>query len=403
MLRTASLSAVGRDVGAVARSLAAQAAAFRPSALMWLTDGADARALAEAMADSAPASVGGISRGGLIGGGSDWPCSSEETRGVALAIGLPDTLPGVLPFHSEPDGLPHFPDPSAWTKLAAATPETSPHLLLLAAPPKMSSFPLERWVSMIDTALPWARKVGGLTVGDGRLYVGNTEHDGGVVGLALQGVDMEAHSFQGAIPFGPSCAITAHDGTVVTELDGRSVGDTLGEALETFQQENGPSSGVNVMVGVSVPARAAAASPHGTPQVGGADHEYVVRSLLGYSREHSILAVGASPTLLEAPGARLRLHSFSAATARAEMQARAIAAMGGLQDGMLGGGLMVSCLGRGESLYGEQGVEIRMLRNTLGSQLALAGFKAGGEIGPVGSRTYVHTFTTTVGLLRART
>ena len=33
-------------------------------------------------------------------------------------------------------------------------------------------------------------------------------------------------------------------------------------------------------------------------------------------------------------------------------------------------------------------------------QLALTGFLAGGEIGPVGSRTFVHTYTTTIGLLR---
>ena len=32
--------------------------------------------------------------------------------------------------------------------------------------------------------------------------------------------------------------------------------------------------------------------------------------------------------------------------------------------------------------------------------LALTGFLAGGEIGPVGSRTFVHTYTTTIGLLR---
>ena len=58
--------------------------------------------------------------------------------------------------------------------------------------------------------------MGGLTVGDGRLYVGGQEHDGGAVGLALRGVHMEAMVCQGALPVGPSSfAITASEGNVI--------------------------------------------------------------------------------------------------------------------------------------------------------------------------------------------
>ena len=64
------------------------------------------------------------------------------------------------------------------------------------------------------------------------------------------------------------------------------------------------------------------------------------------------------------------------------------------------GGFMVSCLGRGEPLYGEAGVETAELKAALGDSAALAGFFAGGEVGPVGARTFVHTYTTTIGLLR---
>ena len=65
---------------------------------------------------------------------------------------------------------------------------------------------------------------------------------------------------------------------------------------------------------------------------------------------------------------------------------------------------MISCLGRGVGLYREANVESNILAETIGggSPLALAGMFAGGEIGPVGGRTFVHTYTTTVALLRAR-
>ncbi len=116
---------------------------------------------------------------------------------------------------------------------------------------------------------------------------------------------------------------------------------------------------------------------------------------MGYNKDHSFLAIGASPDLLEA-AARLQLHAFSEENARQELRASAAALA---ERGPLSGGLMVPCLGRGAGLYGEHDVEINELTRALGP-LALTGFLAGGEIGPVGSRTFVHTYTTTIGLLR---
>ena len=56
----------------------------------------------------------------------------------------------------------------------------------------------------------------------------------------------------------------------------------------------------------------------------------------------------------------------------------------------------------GAGLYGEVGAESRELAEALGPATAggLAGWFAGGEIGPVGQRTFVHTYTTSLALLR---
>ena len=139
------------------------------------------------------------------------------------------------------------------------------------------------------------------------------------------------------------------------------------------------------------------------------DSLLVVRQITGYFPQQSCLVLGASGELLDAPGARLQLHVFSATNARAELAARAAAldsatrrpGEGAGTDG-LPGGLLVSCLGRGEALYGEPAVETTTLREALGPQLELAGWFAGGEIGPVGRRSFVHTYTSTVALLRDR-
>ena len=112
---------------------------------------------------------------------------------------------------------------------------------------------------------------------------------------------------------------------------------------------------------------------------------------------------GAAPALLEQPGARLQLHRHSPAAARDELRARA-AAYAAAGRPAAAGGLHVSCLGRGSGLYGEAGAESRELAALLGPAAAggLAGWFAGGEIGPVGQRTFVHTYTTSLALLRNR-
>jgi small ligand-binding sensory domain FIST len=113
--------------------------------------------------------------------------------------------------------------------------------------------------------------------------------------------------------------------------------------------------------------------------------------IYSHAGDASALAIGAAPDLVR-EGVRIRLHAFSASNARNEL-ANAARRLGGA-----GGGLMVPCVGRGPALYGAEGVE----SEALGPSLELAGFFANGEIGPVGGRTFVHTFSTSVGLLRRR-
>ena len=82
------------------------------------------------------------------------------------------------------------------------------------------------------------------------------------------------------------------------------------------------------------------------------------------------------------------------------------------------GALMVSCLGRGRYLYGETGVETKAFaaafaRKKVGQGKSdgeaegpvpppMAGFFAGGEIGPVGYRSYTHSYTSSLAVFRPR-
>ena len=84
------------------------------------------------------------------------------------------------------------------------------------------------------------------------------------------------------------------------------------------------------------------------------------------------------------------------------------------------GALMVSCLGRGRYLYGETGVETAAFAAAFGNKVGqgkseeaageaegpvpfpMAGFFAGGEIGPVGYRSYTHSYTSSLAVFRPR-
>ena len=221
---------------------------------------------------------------------------------------------------------------------------------------------------LIDFSFAFCCNVSGVTAGGGsELFVGDRRYDGGAVGLALQGIDMEARSFQGAVPIGPSYEITACDGNIVHALDGRPVGEVLTDSIERFAAQPGQST-ANLMCGVSVPGRAAAARGASADANESSAHEYVIRALLAFSKPHSVLAVGASPDLVSAPGCRLQLFAFSADAARAEMRAGARR----MSSEGLCGGLMVSCAGRGEGLYGEWGVETAELHAALGPDFSNA-------------------------------
>lgn len=399
-----SLAAAGARC---AESLAEQLRRLeRPvSAVIWLANGPRPQDIAAKLAGVAPCVIGSSIQTGLIGGGQEY-FSPSDGRLSAVAISLPEDAVATA-FHSRADGLPDF-SPSTWEQFASAQPTTSPNLLLLASPPRDASFPLEQWLSRLDSTLPWATKVGGVVGGgDGRLYVGDAEHDGGAVGLALSGsVQLDALVCQGATPIGPSYRVTSVEaGSLIRELDGMPVAEALQPALEEWRASGGEGA---LMAGISVDGAAKAkleSSALPLAPLPGTAHEatYVVRQIMGYFPNESALAVGASSGLLEAPGGgvRLQLHAYSATNARAELRARA-AALAAESPAPHSGGLIVSCAGRGEALYGEAGVETAVLREELGSTCELGGWFANGEIGPVGRRSVVHTFTTTVALLRDR-
>jgi small ligand-binding sensory domain FIST len=62
------------------------------------------------------------------------------------------------------------------------------------------------------------------------------------------------------------------------------------------------------------------------------------------------------------------------------------------------GAILVSCIGRGRALYGSTGHDSQHVRDALGP-LPLAGFFASGELGQVGGQTFLHGYTSVLGIV----
>merc|ERR1719341_1872951 len=97
---------------------------------------------------------------------------------------------------------------------------------------------------------------------------------------------------------------------------------------------------------------------------------------------------------------KMQLQCYNAEHAMDDLRSRAE------HDLMLNGGrppdaaIVVACGARGISLYGEEGVESDILRQTWKTDVPTVGIFAGGEIGPVGLKTYMHSYTTSCLMLR---
>ena len=93
-------------------------------------------------------------------------------------------------------------------------------------------------------------------------------------------------------------------------------------------------------------------------------------------------------------GQTLRFHVRDAASADEDLRESLDAALGGRRAA---GALAFTCNGRGTSMFPAPDHDARVVSELIGSP-AVAGFFCGGEIGPVGGRTFLHGFTATLAV-----
>lgn len=328
------------------------------------------------------ARVVGCSADGVIGNAQE----AEFVPALSLTAGW---LPGVqvMTFQLSDQDLPDMDaPPEAWReKVAAGRPDVA-GLLLLADP---FTFDGQALLTGLDYAYPKAVKVGGLASGgqvpgQNALFVDRVVFDSGVVGVSFMGdIAVESVVAQGCRPIGSPMVVTECDRNFLKELDNEPALEKVSQTVRALSPRDRKLASHSLFLGVGM---------------GGARLEYgpgdfLVRNLVGFEPESQSLVVGA----FLRKGQVVQLHLRDARTSAEDLElmlTRYRDAEGFRQPR---GALLFSCLGRGQSLYGQPDHDTGLFEKLVG-KIPLGGFFCNGEIGPVGGTTSIHGYTSCFAL-----
>jgi small ligand-binding sensory domain FIST len=324
----------------------------------------------------APAELVGCGAAGVIGE------LREVESGTAVSVWAAALDGGeATPFHAEVEPL------GEGQGVLSGLPDLSgaAGALVLADP---FTFPTDAVLRELSGAAPMLPLLGGLASArspdaETPMLFGEEVLTSGAVGVRFDGVEILPCVSQGAAPIGPELTITACEGPIIGELAGRPALEKLRETIETLTAEDLRLVQGGLLMGIVVDAN--------KPEY--VQGDFLVRGLVGADPDTGQVAVGTDVR----PGQVVRLHARDAASADRDLREALSARMQALGGRAPAGALLISCNGRGASMFGHAHHDASALDDELGGAPA-AGFFAAGEIGPVGGEYFVHGFTATVAV-----
>jgi len=315
--------------------------------------------------------------------------SQEVEQGPAISLWTA-CLPEVeaIPMHLSYDKTADGGSILGWPD-ATMEPWPDGSMFFLLADP--FSFPTDGLITQLNTREAGTPIVGGNASGgqapqENRLLVGDQVASEGAAAILLRGnTGIRTLVSQGCRPVGDHFVVTRSDENVIYELGGKPALLQLKQIFDTL------------------PTHEQALIQHGL-HVGRVVSEYqdqfeqgdfLVRNVLGIDPDEGSIAVAD----FLRPGQTIQFQIRDQHTADAELN-QLLQKLQNDENFTAGGGLLFSCNGRGTRLFSEPHHDASAVDQALGP-IPLAGFFAGGEIGPVGKENFVHGFTASMALFPA--
>jgi small ligand-binding sensory domain FIST len=180
--------------------------------------------------------------------------------------------------------------------------------------------------------------------------------------------------------------VTACDGNVIEELASRPALDRLMEAIrKELSPDEQALATQGLLIGIVI--------DENRPDYERGD--FLVRALMSVDEQERTITIGERVRI----GQTVRLHVRDAASADVDLRSALERAARELPS-PAAGALMFTCNGRGSHMFGSAGHDADALARQIGPAPA-AGFFCAGEIGPVGERSFVHGFSTSIALFAA--
>jgi small ligand-binding sensory domain FIST len=280
--------------------------------------------------------------------------------------------------------------PQPWRDLIGVDAELKPDFIVLADP---YSLEVQQLLTGIDYAYPESTIVGGLASGaqgprGNGLFLDQEIHRSGALVIALWGnVKIDAVVSQGCRPIGKPVRVTECDGHLLTRVDEQSPTEYLSSLYNSLDEDTRALVRSSLHLGIVVDEL--------REEIGPGD--FVIRNILGMHQESGVVAIGSD---LRA-GQTVQFHVRDGKSAIRDLDAKLEAYKQKHPADQVAGALQFSCLGRGQGFLGVPNHDVGMLQESLGP-LPVCGFFGSGEIGPIATSTYLHGFTTVMGLVHPR-
>jgi len=323
----------------------------------------------------------GCTGAGIIG------VETEVEQKPAMSL-LVAELPGVeiRPFQVTQEEIEEAAGPAFWHFQIGVSERKKPNFILFADPFSIQSTALVQMISAAYCRQPVVGGLasGGLKPGVNRLFLDAEVIEAGAVGLALSG-DVELHTMvaQGCKPIGEPFTITKAEKNIILELGGRPPLEVLQEMLPHLSKGDQQLAQKALVLGRVIDEY----------QEEHRRGDFLIRNLIGHDPQSGALAVGDWVHIGQTVQFQVR-DGVCADQDLRDVLGGGKRALGGVVPM---GSLLFSCLGRGEGMYGARNHDIKLLHEYFGA-VPTAGLFCNGEIGPVGGQSFVHGFTSVLGV-----
>jgi len=328
----------------------------------------------------------------LLGCSAGSVISHDEEIETEAAISLfCASMPDVkkIPFSLSNADLERLTSPSECQAFFNVTPEENPIFLVLGEP---FSFDINQFIKVIENVYPNTPMVGGMASAGSEpdqnvMFSSEQVSTQGAVGVVLTGnVHISTLVSQGCRPFGEPAIVTEAEENIIHTLAGKSALQFLEENYRKASARDQVLARQALFVGAVVDELKQ------IPEHG----DFVIRSVVGLDQNSGAIALSDRAKV----GDTVQFHVRDSSSAHEDLELicsneKTYSSSIDLSDPK--GALIFSCNGRGFRMFNEKNHDVSMLRQKLG-KFPAAGFFCAGELGPIGNKNFIHSFTASIAL-----